>query len=186
MVTEDASRILTIPNLLSASRLLGVPFFYWSITAHQFLLALLLLVYAGFSDWADGMLARRLHQYSKLGENLDPIADRLYIATTLIGLAVIAIIPAWLVVAVLARDLCMAAYLAWLRTKGIFGVPVHYVGKAATMLLLYSFPILILGQAVPPLQGLARAFGWAFGLWGVGMYWYAALLYWLQRGDVEA
>ncbi len=185
MAVEDGSRILTIPNLISASRLLGVPFFYWSIASHRFLLALALLVYAGISDWADGQVARRMHQYSRLGENLDPLADRLYIATTLIGLAVIAVIPVWLVVAVVARDACMLVYLAWLRTRGIFGVPVHYVGKVATMLLLYSFPILILGQAFTSVHDVARAFGWAFGLWGVAMYWYAALLYWLQRGDVE-
>lgn len=186
MAADDGNRILTVPNLISASRLLGVPFFYWSIVSHRFLLALLLLIYAGFSDWADGQVARRMHQYSRLGENLDPLADRLYIATTLIGLAVIDVIPVWLVIAVVARDACMLAYLAWLRTKGIFGVPVHYVGKGATMLLLYSFPMLILGEAFSSLHGFARAFGWAFGLWGVGMYWYAALLYWLQRGDVEA
>ncbi len=186
MAADDGSRILTVPNLISTTRLLGVPVFFWSIVSHRFVLALLLLIYAGVSDWADGQVARRMHQYSRLGENLDPLADRLYIATTLIGLAVVGVIPLWLVVAVVARDACMLFYLAWLRTKGIFGVPVHYVGKGATMLLLYSFPVLILGQAFPAVDAPARAFGWAFGLWGVGMYWYAALLYWLQRGDVEA
>lgn len=186
MTADDGNRVLTLPNAVSASRLLGVPFFYWSIVSHRFALALALLVYAGFSDWADGQLARRLHQYSRLGENLDPLADRLYIASTLIGLAVVAVIPLWLVVAVMARDICMLGYLAWLRRRGILGVPVHYVGKAATMLLLYSFPIFILGQAFPSLFQVTRAFGWAFGLWGVGMYWYAALLYWWQRGEIEA
>ena len=186
MVRDDDSRIVTIPNVISASRLVGVPFFFLAITSRQYALALVLLVYAGLSDWADGKLARRLHQYSKLGENLDPLADRLYIASTLIGLAVVDIVPVWLVVAVLSRDVCMFAFLLWLRSRGILGVPVHYIGKAATMLLLYSFPILILGAAFPSLSELARAFGWAFGLWGVGMYWYAAFLYWVHAADLEA
>lgn len=184
MADLDDRRVLTIPNALSASRLAGVPVFLWAITSHRFTLALLLLVYAGFSDWADGQIARRLHQYSRLGEFLDPLADRLYIGTTLIGLAVVEVLPWWIVTAVVARDVVMAVYLAWLRARGILGIPVHYVGKAATMLLLYSFPILMLGEAVPALSAPARAFGWAFGLWGVGMYWYAAFLYWLQRREV--
>ena len=178
-------RIVTIPNVISLARLLGVPLFLAAILAHHFALAVVLLVLAGFSDWADGQIARRLHQYSRLGEALDPLADRLYIGTTLIGLAVVGIIPAWLVVAVVGRDLVMLVFLAWLRTRGVTGLPVHYVGKAATMLLLYSFPILLLGAAVPAFHDVARAFGWAFGLWGVGMYWYAAYLYWTLR-DGEA
>lgn len=184
-MADNDSRILTIPNLISASRLLGVPFFFHAITERNFGLALAFVIYAGFSDWADGKIARSLNQYSKLGENLDPMADRLYIASTIIGLAIIEVLPWWLVAAILARDACMFAYLGWLRTRGIFGVPVHYIGKAATMLLLYAFPVLILGEAVPAFHDACRAFGWAFGLWGLGMYWYAAFLYWHARHEVE-
>ena len=182
---SDDSRVLTIPNLLSASRLLGVPFFLFAITSRHFWLALALLVYAGASDWADGKIARALDQYSRLGERLDPLADRLYIGSTVIGLAVIHVVPWWLVVAVLARDVVMLVYLLWLRARDIDPPPVHFVGKAATMLLLYSFPLLVLGQAWPASQEVTRALGWAFGLWGVVLYWYAAVLYWGEREDVE-
>jgi cardiolipin synthase len=185
-MSDDESRLLTIPNLISASRLLGVPFFFHAITERSYGLALAFVIYAGFSDWADGKIARSLHQCSKLGERLDPLADRLYIASTIIGLAIIDVVPWWLVMAILARDAVMFVYLLWLRTRDITGVPVHYIGKAATMLLLYAFPVLILGEAVPALQDVCRAFGWAFGLWGLGMYWYAALLYWNEREDIES
>lgn len=180
-MSDGAARVLTLPNLVSLTRLMGVPFFFLAITGERYVLALFLLIYAGFSDWADGQLARRLDQYSRLGELLDPIADRLYIASTLLGLAIVHVLPVWLVLAVVLRDVVMASYLAVLSRRGIVGVPVHYIGKAATMLLLYSFPILILGEAVPSLHDVARAFGWAFGLWGLGMYWYAAFLYWWTR-----
>lgn len=185
-MADRDDRIVTIPNLISASRLLGVPFFFVAITSRSYLLALALVVYAGLSDWADGKIARALDQYSKLGERLDPMADRLYIASTIIGLALIDVIPWWLVVAIISRDVVMFCYLLWLRTRGIDEVPVHYIGKAATMLLLYAFPLLILGEAVPAFFEPARAFGWGFGLWGLGMYWYAAALYWSERRDVEA
>ena len=185
-MTDREDRVLTIPNLISASRLVGVPFFFHAITSHAYFLALALVIYAGVSDWADGKIARALDQYSKLGERLDPMADRLYIASTIVGLAIIAVIPWWLVIAIVSRDAVMLCYLVWLRSRGIDMVPVHYIGKAATMLLLYAFPLLILGEAVPALFEPARAFGWAFGLWGLGMYWYAAFLYWSERQDVEA
>lgn len=184
-MSDRDDRVLTIPNLLSASRLLGVPFFFHAITSRSFGWALALVIYAGMSDWADGKIARALDQYSRLGEQLDPMADRLYIASTIIGLAMIDLIPWWLVGAIVSRDAVMLVYLLWLRARGIVGVPVHYIGKAATMLLLYAFPILILGELVPSVHDIARAFGWAFGLWGLGMYWYAAFLYWNERQDVE-
>lgn len=186
MSEANPRQVFTVPNLISALRLLGVPLFFWAITTERFGTALLLVIVAGISDWADGQLARRLDQYSDLGEKLDPIADRLYIAATLLGLAITSIVPWWFVALVVARDVVMAGYLVWLRGKGILGVPVHYVGKGATMLLLYAFPVLLLGQVFPGIEPVARAAGWAFALWGLGMYWYAAWLYWGQRGEVRS
>ena len=95
-------RILTIPNAISAARLAGVPVFLWLVlgpqTATADYWAVALLIVAGLSDWLDGKIARAFNQGSRLGEVLDPAADRLYIAATIIALAVRAIIPWWLVV----------------------------------------------------------------------------------------
>lgn len=184
MSQSNPNQLLTIPNLISLSRLLGVPVFVWTIVSERFGLALIMLMYAGSSDWADGVLARRLDQYSKVGEMLDPLADRLYIGCTIIGLAWVGIVAWWFVAAVVLRDLVMLIYVLWLRFRGIDPAPVHYIGKAATMLLLYAFPMLLLGQVFPSLFNITRAFGWAFGLWGLVMYWYAASLYWGEREDV--
>src|SRR3954462_10130907 len=87
---DDAQRsaIWTVPNAVSALRLLGVPLFLWLVLGPEAdVLALLLLMLSGFTDWLDGYLARRLHQTSKLGEILDPVADRLYILAVVVGLA---------------------------------------------------------------------------------------------------
>lgn len=184
MVEEfDDSRIFTLPNVISASRLAGVPIFFFCIVTHRYVEALAFLIYAGFSDWADGMVARRFNQYSRFGELLDPSADRLYIATTLVGLGWVGLISWWLVALVILRDAFMIPYLMWLKRRGVVGLPVHFIGKAGTMLLLYSFPVLLLGEVVPALFVGTRAIGWALGLWGVVIYWYAGWLYWDQRKE---
>ena len=99
-------RVLTIPNVISIVRLAGVPLFPWLILVPEADgWALLVLALSGISDYLDGYLARRLHQTSKLGEILDPVADRLYILSTVIGLAWRYIIPWWLAIRLPARDL---------------------------------------------------------------------------------
>ena len=176
-MTESTDRIVTIPNVISAMRLVGVPVYFWMIIAEHYDWAIILLVLAGLSDYLDGYLARKLRQFSKLGEVLDPIADRLYIGFTALGLAIVEIVPWWLFWAVVLRDVVMFVYLLWLRTKGIEGVEVNYIGKIATTMLLYAFPFLVLGEAVPALYDICRTIGWAWALWGIFSYWYAAFLY---------
>ena len=89
-----AHRVVTVPNALSVLRLLGVPLFLWLLLGpHADIAALVVLALSGLSDWADGVLARKLHQESRLGALLDPAVDRLYILATLIGLTLRHIIP---------------------------------------------------------------------------------------------
>ena len=127
------------------ARLLGVPvFLYLLLGPHDDFAALIVLILAGISDWADGVLARKLNQYSRLGELLDPAADRLYIVATLVGLVLRDIIPWWLAAIIVGRDLVLAVALGVLRRYGYGPLPVHYLGKAATFNLLYAFPFLLL------------------------------------------
>ena len=172
-----SSRILTVPNLISFARLLGVPVFLWLILVPQADgWAFLLLAVAGASDWIDGYLARRLNQRSELGVLLDPLADRLYIAATLLGLALRELIPWWLVGILVARELFLLALLPRIRRSGRLALPVTYVGKSATFCLLWGFPLLLLG-GMPTFGTAALAFGWAFALWGTYLYWWAGLRY---------
>jgi cardiolipin synthase len=90
------------------------------------------------------------------------------------------LIPLWVVVALLSRDVLMSLVLLYLKRFGITGIPVHFVGKAATMNLLYALPLILLGTFSGPVGQLAHVFGWAFLIWGITMYWYAGLLYYLQ------
>jgi cardiolipin synthase len=185
-VTPVGDRVLTIPNALSALRVLGVPLFLWLILGpERDGWALIVLMLSGITDYADGWLARRLNQTSRLGQLLDPAADRLYIVATLIALTARDIVPLWLTVALLARDAMLTACVPRLRKLG-YGpaLPVHYLGKAATFNLLYAFPFLLLsdgsGPGMTDTQTLASVFGWAFAIWGSALYWWAGVLYVIQ------
>ncbi len=178
-------RVLTIPNGISAARLAGVPVFLWLVlgprTATADDWAVALLIVAGLSDWLDGKIARALNQGSRLGQVLDPAADRLYIAATIVALAVRNIIPWWLVAVLAVRELTVAAGLAVLKRRtGLATLQVSFVGKAATLCLLYAFPLLFLGDHPGWGGTLARVIGWAFATWGTVLYWWAAILYLAQ------
>ncbi|GAA4286574.1 CDP-alcohol phosphatidyltransferase family protein [Georgenia daeguensis] len=174
---EVADRVWTVPNVISALRLLLVPVFGVLILNEQDVAALVVLVVAGASDWFDGVIARRFNQTSRLGQLLDPAADRLYIFVTLVGLAWRDLVPWWLVLVIVARDVVLAGLLPILTRHGYGPLPVHLAGKAGTFALMYAFPLLLLAGVPGTVGTLAWTFGWASAWWGVGLYWFAALLY---------
>ncbi|TCI95956.1 CDP-alcohol phosphatidyltransferase family protein [Aeromicrobium sp. IC_218] len=174
-------RILTIPNALSFLRLLLVPVFLWLVLGPELdEIALLVLMASGITDYLDGKLARDLGQMSKIGAILDPVADRLYILAVVVGLGMRDIIPWWLAVLLPLRDVFLFGLVPFLRTRGYSSLPVHFLGKAATAALLYAFPLLLLGDGSGTVADLANVFGWAFTIWGVGLYWWAGVLYAFQ------
>src|SRR4051812_14817872 len=141
-----ADRVWTIPNLLSLLRLLGVPLFLWLVLGPEANgWAFAVLAFGGLSDYADGKIARRFHQTSRLGALLDPAADRLYIVATIVALTVRGILPVWLAITIPLRDLLLLTTVPGLRRNGYgFALPVSFAGKAATLALLYAFPLLLL------------------------------------------
>jgi len=178
--TGVSNRVWTLPNLLSGLRLLGVPVFLWAILNHHDGLALILLMASGITDYLDGKIARAYGLESRLGQLLDPIADRLYIVSTLLGLAWRDIIPWWLVGVLFAREAFMLVVVLIARRHGWNGLPVHFVGKAATFNLLYAFPLLLLADGNGTVARIAQPLGWGFAWWGVVLYWVAGLLYAVQ------
>jgi cardiolipin synthase len=182
-------RIVTWPNALSALRLAGVPVFLWLVlgprTPEADLIACAILGLAGLSDWLDGKLARMLNQQSRLGAVLDPAADRLYIAATVIALAIRGIIPWWLFAAIAARELCVGISLLVLKQRTPYSaLQVSFVGKTATLCLMYAFPLLFLGDHGGTAAEVVRVIGWAFAIWGIALYWWAATLYVAQVRDL--
>ncbi len=183
-MTQAPDRIWTVPNAISVARLVLVPVFAWLIVQGYDLAALGVLALAGFSDWLDGVIARRFDQGSRLGAMLDPAADRLYILVTLVLLAWRDVVPWWLVVVVVGRDVLLALLLPALARRGYGPLPVHFVGKAGTFALLYAFPLLLLAQWDGAVGSMAHAAGWAFAWWGIVLYWIAALLYVRQASEL--
>lgn len=179
-----SDRVFTLPNVLSVLRLVGVPVFLWAILAQQDAIAVATLMFSGVSDYLDGKIARHFGMISRVGQLLDPLADRLYIATTLFGLAWRDIIPWWLVLLLVSREVLLAAVLTVLKRYGQTGLPVHFVGKAATFNLLYAFPLLLLGDGESMFAQWALPIGWAFAWWGTVLYWLAGVMYIIQAWQV--
>jgi len=176
--TGATAGVLTVPNLLSLFRLALLPVFLWLVLgpeADGWAVGALMVI--GISDYLDGALARRLNQTSTLGAILDPVADRLYILAAVLGLGLRGIVPVWLAVLLPLRDVLLWGLVPVLRTRGYSALPVHFLGKAATAALLYAFPLMLLGDGDSPVEVGARVLGWAFALWGGGLYWWAGVLY---------
>ncbi|MGY1702517.1 CDP-alcohol phosphatidyltransferase family protein [Geodermatophilus sp. SYSU D00766] len=177
---ELPDRVWTLPNLLSVLRLLGVPvFLYLLLGPEADGWAVVVLMVSGVTDWADGKLARLLGQSSRLGALLDPAADRLYIVATLIAFVLRDVVPLWVVAVLVGREVVLGVMLLVLRRHGYPPLQVHYLGKAATFILLYAFPLLLLadgGGAWAWVQPVA----WALTIWGGVLYVLAGVLYVVQ------
>jgi cardiolipin synthase (CMP-forming) len=177
----ESARVLTVPNLISFARLLGVPLFlYLFLATHAWGWAILVLAIGGLSDWVDGFAARKLHQVSRLGELLDPTADRLYILATIFAFTAKGVLPWGFTVALLAREVVLGVCLLILRRYGYGPLPVHYVGKTATFILLMAFPVMLLATYTDWLHTVVYASGWALAWWGIVLYWVAGLFYVVQ------
>lgn len=175
-------RVLTVPNALSVLRLVLVPVFLWLLFgAHANAWAVGVLMLSGFSDWADGKIARLVdNQSSRLGELLDPFVDRVYMVTVPLALAVDGSVPWWFVITLLSRDVVLAATLPLLRGRGLAALPVTYLGKAATFALMSGFPLVLLGQWDALWSRVVLACGWGFLIWGMALYLWSGVLYLVQ------
>jgi len=184
VVEEQVSnRIVTIPNVISFIRLLGVPFFWWVLLVEENVgMAGLFIVLIGWTDWIDGYLARRLNQVTKLGKALDPIADRLMIASAVVGGLIAGVVPAAIGILLIVRELFMGVVALTLAAKGAGTLEVRYLGKVSTFMLYGAIPAFYFAEA-GFLEPLMRLLAWAGGLVGLALYWWVAFQY---VGDARA
>lgn len=175
-----STRIVTVPNVLSIARLVLIPVFLWLLGTAQFGWALVVVIVSSLTDFVDGYIARRFNQVSRIGQLLDPAVDRLFIFTTLIGLAWQQILPWWLVIVIVLRDVALAVLGIVLANHGYGPLPVHHLGKVATFALLFALPTLVLSSAVPALAPVSDPVGWALALWGAFLYWWAGAIYLIE------
>ena len=171
--------MVTIPNLLTLLRALGIPIFLYLVLVEKEMgWAVLTLVVAGATDYLDGKVARALKQESRLGELMDPAVDRLYIATVLIAMYVTQALPFTVLLTIVARDLALGVLLIVMKSRGIPPFKVTYLGKAATFNLLYALPLLLLTDSSSGwVADASFIFGWGFALWGIALYLWTGLSY---------
>ncbi len=180
---EPRDMVFTIPNLISALRIVSIPVIAWFIARHDMVWALVILAVSSASDGLDGIIARNFNQVSKLGQILDPIADRLLIICSILALAVCGVVPWWMLALVALRDIVMGILTLVLAQHDYGPLPVHFVGKTGTAILLIS----IIGLMVADIR---RSFivldvlhygAIACAIWGIGLYWLAGIIY-LRQG----
>ncbi len=172
-----STRVVTVPNALSVVRLVLIPVFLWLLGAGEYAWALVVIVVSSVTDFVDGFVARRFNQITRIGQVLDPAVDRLFIFSTLIGLAWQGFLPWWLVILIVLRDVGIVLLGPVLATHGYGPLPVHHLGKVATFSLLFALPTLVLGAAFPVVAAVSDPVGWALALWGAFLYWWAGALY---------
>ena len=179
MADEGAisNRVFTIPNVISFVRLLTIPVFLWLVRAGEDLIGFIVLVVAVSTDFVDGLVARKLNQISQLGMFLDPLADRLFIAAVVVALAMREVVPLWLVILVVLRDVLLGLGAAILSRWGVGVLPVKWMGKWATFALLASLPLFLLATLIDGVVAVVVPFAWAVALAGTILYWWVGFIY---------
>lgn len=174
-------RVLTIPNVISAARLLCVPVFLWMLwepnPARRG--AAILLAVLGATDWVDGWIARHFDQGSELGKILDPTADRVLLVAAAVallreGLAPGVVVILWLV---LAREVLIAVATVALGLAGARRIDVVWAGKAGTLALMFALPMFLIADAASSVRTVFDILGWGFAIGGIILGYFAAVKY---------
>jgi cardiolipin synthase (CMP-forming) len=170
-------RVLTLPNAVTAARLAGLPLFVWlMLGARAYAWAVLVLVLVASTDWVDGYLARRLDQVSRIGKILDPLVDRLLIATVVVTMLLAGMVRWWLVALLLSRDLAIVIG-AMAMFRRLPDIPVTRTGKFATFVIMFGLPGILLGHIDWALNELTWIAGWGLTAVGVAAYYTAGVQY---------
>ena len=172
-----SSRIFTLANVVSVVRLMAIPVFLVLVVQDRLITAFVLLVVAVLTDFVDGMIARSMNQITKLGQFLDPFADRLFIAATVIALAIQNVVPWWFVVAVMLRDALLGIGGLVMTRYGHGTLPVKWWGKVSTFGMLVVLPLFLLGTVVPTIGAVTNPIAWVLAIVSVLLYWIVGFSY---------
>ncbi|HVC70591.1 MAG TPA: CDP-alcohol phosphatidyltransferase family protein [Acidimicrobiales bacterium] len=171
-------RVLTAPNVITFVRLACIPLFLWLLFGAQRQTdAAILLAVLGATDWVDGHVARRFHQVSTLGKVLDPVADRLLVATAVIAVIIHGAVPLWFAVATLAREVLVSAAVLLLAAFGAERIDVLWVGKAGTFGLMVAYPSFLFGYGNVSWHTPVTVFAWLCAIPALVLAYIAAAAY---------
>jgi len=184
-----SSSFISVPNALTFLRFLGIPLFiYLTLTLKADGWAIVVLAIGGATDYFDGKIARAWNQTSRFGELADPAIDRLYIMAILVVFLIREIIPIWMILVIVGRDIVLAVITLVMNRKGRAPLSVTYLGKAATFNLMYAFPFILLAESEGVVGTIAFVLGWSFAIWGIALYISTGISYarqgiWQIRGN---
>ncbi len=175
---EGLDRVLTVPNLVTMVRLACIPLYVWLLFgADRQTGAAVLLAVLGATDWVDGYVARRFHQVSTLGKVLDPVADRVLVATAVLTIMIQGAVPVWFGVATLLREVVVSGAVLLLASLGAARIDVLWVGKAGTFALMTAYPLFLAAHGPAGWQTVLHVAAWVIGLLGLALAWVAAASY---------
>ena len=172
--------MLNVPNSISFLRLLLIPVFIYTAFTDQLVASCLIIFVASFTDWLDGFAARKLNQFTRIGQLLDPISDRLYILALIAVVYYLEIANTFILVFILLREFLLTILMLYLKLKGLTGLPVHYLGKMGAFCLLIGLPGLIFAEAFPDLKDIWFTLGWSFLIWGLFLYAFSGYKYFVH------
>lgn len=173
-------RILSLPNVVTTSRLVLVPVFVWLLIQphhRDWFKAAILLAVLGSTDWVDGQLARRLDQVTNLGKILDPTADRVLLATSVIGILAVGAVPIPVAVIAITREGLVAVAAVGLALARASRIDVTLIGKAGTFGLMCAFPLFLTGHSTVGWHHTALVLAWAAAIIGLALGWASVVVY---------
>jgi cardiolipin synthase len=176
----DASatnRLWTIPNVLSLLRLASVPVFVWLFVSDHENAAVVLYAVGAWTDFFDGVIARKFDQVSELGKLLDPLADRILILALAVALVARDALDLWLALAIVGRDVLILSAFPFLERRRVPRIAVNFVGKSATASVLLGLTSLAYSETTFPAADIGDEIGIAFTILGAVLYWVAAVMY---------
>jgi cardiolipin synthase len=178
--SSGEDRVLTVPNAITAVRLLCIPLFVALLLRPDdsgWYTAALLLGVLGVTDGVDGYVARHFHQVSTVGKVLDPLADRLLLATAAVGTVAVGAVPLWVGLLALSREVLVAAGFLYVAWAGGRRMDVSLAGKAGTFALMCALPLFLVGAADDSWHSIATVLAWVCVIPGLVLGWYAAVMY---------
>jgi cardiolipin synthase len=176
---------ITVPNFISILRLIMIPFIFYFLVSREDVIALILLVIAVLTDFLDGQIARRFNQESDLGKILDPAIDRVLIFALLAGLIVRGLVPAFIIVLVLVRELTLVIVIFTLAKYKMGPFQINHIGKTATALFFVAFPMLMLVLFTSgTVSHLINSFAIALIIWGIMLQYLACVFYVYQTYEI--
>ena len=174
----STDRVLTAPNLITLLRLLCLPIFLWLLfSVEDKAGAAWLLGALGSTDWVDGWVARKFGQQSSFGAVFDPTVDRGMFIVAVLAIVIDQSMPLWFAVAVLIREISVAAAMVIATAFGMQRFSVSIWGKRYTFLLMFAVPLMLLAADDGRGADLVSLGAWAFAIPGIILSYLTALAY---------